>query len=69
MRVKRRRVRLHLKDGSPSIEGILFGTVDGHYLLKAARLLKGPEETLSLQGDVEVPRQNVLFLQRIGAGS
>ena len=69
MRIARRRVRLHLKDGSPSIEGVLFGTVDGHYLLKAARLLKSADETISLQGDVEVPRQNVLFLQRIGANS
>jgi hypothetical protein len=65
MRLKKRRVRLHLKDNSPSLDGILVGSVDGHYVLKVARLVKAAEETISIQGDVEVPRRNVLFLQRL----
>ena len=66
MRIKRRRVRLHLNNDLPSIEGILVGNVDGHYLLKVARLVKSADETISLEGDVEVPRRQVIFLQRIG---
>jgi len=61
-------VRLHLKNNAPSIDGLLIGTVDGHYLLKVARLVKaGDDPDLQLDGDVEVPRSNVLFLQRLGA--
>jgi hypothetical protein len=67
MRVRKRRVRLHLHDGNPSIEGVLTATVNGHYLLKAAKLLKSTDETISLDGDVEVPRRNVLLIQRIGS--
>lgn len=66
MRLIKRRVRLHLKDGAPSIDGILVGNVDGHYILKVARVVKTADETISLDGDVEVPRRNVLFLQRLG---
>ena len=65
MRLRKRRVRLHLKDNSPSLDGILVGFVDGHYLLKVARLVKSAEETISLEGDIEVPKRNVLFLQRL----
>jgi len=69
MRLRKRRVRLHLKDNAPSIDGILTGSVDGHYLLKVARLVQGANETITLDGDVEVPRKNVLFLQRLGSES
>jgi hypothetical protein len=66
MRLRKRRVRIHLKDNAPSIEGILCAVVNGHYLLKAPRILKGADDSISLTGDVEVPRSNVLFLQRLG---
>lgn len=69
MRLKKRRVRVHLKDNAPSIDGLLVGCVDGHYLLKVARVVKNAEETISLNGDVEVPRANVLFLQRLGVSA
>jgi hypothetical protein len=66
MRLRKRRVRLHFKDGSPSLDGILTGSVDGHFILKTAVLLNGSENAITLDGDVEVPRRNVLFLQRLG---
>ena len=66
MRLRRRRVRLHLKDGAPSLDGLLTGSVDGHYLLKVARLVRAADETISLDGEIEVPRRNVLFIQRLG---
>lgn len=69
MRLVKRRVRLHLKDNAPSLDGILVGTVDGHYVLKVAKVVKNADETISLGGDVEVPRSNVLFLQRLGGES
>jgi hypothetical protein len=68
MRLRRRRVRLHLKNNAPSIDGLLVGTVDGHYHLKIARLVTaGDDADVQLDGDIEVPRLNVLFLQRLGA--
>jgi hypothetical protein len=66
MRLKKRRVRLHLKDNAPSVEGVLVANVDGHYLLKVPKVLNGTEDTISLGGDLEVPRSNVLFIQRLG---
>ena len=69
MRLRKRRVRLHLKNNAPSIDGIHVGTVDGPYVLKVARLVEVAEQTISLDGDVEVPRSNVLFLQRLGVES
>jgi hypothetical protein len=66
MRLRKRRVRLHFKDRSPSLDGILTGTVDGHFIIRAAVLINGSEDVVTLDGDVEVPRRNVLFLQRLG---
>jgi hypothetical protein len=66
MRLKKRRVRVHLKDNAPSIEGVLVANVDGHYLLKVPKVLNGTDETISLNGEVEIPRKNVLFIQRLG---
>ena len=66
MRLRRRRVRLHLKDGQTTLDGIIVGSVDKHYLVKVARLVQGENDTVSLDGDVEIPRSNVSFIQRLG---
>lgn len=65
-------VRLHLAapaaaiDGGvePSLEGLLVGRIDGHYVLERARVLAG-EETHELVGRQRVPAARVLFLQEL----
>jgi len=64
-RARNRKVRLHLKDG-PSIDGVLAGRCDGHYILWAPQVIEGSEATVSVSGHVEVPEANVLFLQILG---
>ncbi len=63
----KRLVRLHLADRpqveSPSIEGILVGRWTGHYILLQPKLLRTEEATLALEGTVEVPAENVVFVQ------
>ena len=56
-------MRLHLEGMDQSIEGIYIGTWAGHYVLKAAALLEGPERTRDLDGIVRIPRSRVLFAQ------
>lgn len=62
-RGKRRMVRLHLDGADESVEGILDGIVDGHYLLLAPRLLETADRSRELSGSVMVPMSRVLFLQ------
>lgn len=63
---RRRLVRLHLVDPLPSIEGILVSAFDGHYRLKKVELLEAPERTQKLEGEAWVPRERVIFVQRLG---
>jgi len=71
-RRQRRLVRLHLEvDQSArvsSIEGVLEGVVDGHYLIRAGKALAGSEESWPLDGDTLVPARRVVFIQTIGTG-
>lgn len=65
-RARNRKVRLHTRDGGPSIEGVLAGRCDGHYILWAPKVIEGPEATVSVSGHIEVPERQVLFLQILG---
>ena len=72
---RRRLVRLHLQNGvtldrsgiteSPgvTIEGILVARTRWDYILVAAKLIEGPEQTIPLEGGAEVERARVLFKQ------
>ena len=60
---RRRLVRLHLPDPAPSVEGILAGRSAGHYRLLKPVLLEAPDRTRSLDGEVWVRHERVLFLQ------
>lgn len=57
----KRKVRLHLNDNEPSVEGILAGRWAGHYVVLAASLLADGE--LPVSGHVEVPAERVLLVQ------
>jgi hypothetical protein len=60
----RRKVRLHLVDPFPSVEGILISARDGHYRLLKPELFEGEGRTQQLSGELFVPRDRVIFLQR-----
>jgi hypothetical protein len=62
----RRRVRLHLVDPFPSIEGILVSARDGHYRLLKPELLEAEDRTRQLVGEAWVPKERVIFVQRLG---
>lgn len=64
--LRRRLVRLHLVDPFPSIEGILVSAFDGHYRLLKASVIEAPERTRELEGEAWVPKDRVVFVQRLG---
>lgn len=63
---RRRRVRLHLLNDQPSIEGFLVGRADGHYRIAQADVLEAPGRTHPIDGEVYVPAARVAFYQVIG---
>lgn len=60
---RKRKVRAHLKDSAPSIEGVLVGRSRGFYVLWAPKVLKSEDESVTLTGHVEIPRDQVHFFQ------
>jgi hypothetical protein len=63
---KRRMVRLHMKGSEPSVEGFFVGFWANHYVVELAKVLVGEDNTESLDGpDLVVPRENVVFMQRL----
>ena len=62
---RKRLLRLHLEGMNESIEGIYVGVWAGHYVLRAASVLQGPDESRSLEGTVRVPKTRVLFAQEL----
>lgn len=62
---RKRRYALHMKDGMPTIEGLLVSRGRRRYLLIAAQILETEERSHTLAGHVEVPRENVYCLQVI----
>ena len=63
--VLKKRVALHMKDNAPTIEGVLVKRTRSDYVLIAAEILAGPDQTHSLAGHVLVPRGNVYCVQEI----
>lgn len=58
----RRLVRIHQKDGLPSIEGVLVGVAAKRYVVLSAVML-GDGGATELAGHVEVPKENVMLVQ------
>lgn len=65
-RRRNRKVRLHLAHGAPSIEGVLVGRCDNHYVIWAPKVLEQEDATVTVSGHVEVPERNVMFVQVLG---
>ncbi len=63
----KRSVRLHLVDRpgvpAPTLEGVLVGRFAGHYVLLVPKLVQSGGAPIELEGVVEVPTEQVLFLQ------
>ena len=58
-------VRVHLRDMRESLEGIYAGRMNGHYRLLNPKTIEAEGGTMSLEGEVWIPRTNVIFLQRL----
>jgi hypothetical protein len=63
---RRPRVRLHL-DNETTLEGFLVARREGHYHLAMGELIEAPGRTHDGLGDVMVPRERVVFYQRLSA--
>lgn len=60
---KARKVLVHLKTGK-TMEGLMTRKLyAGHYVLHLPRFLETEDRTLPLDGSVEVPKDNVDFIQ------
>lgn len=62
---KCRRYAFHMKDGSPTIEALLVARRRHEFVVKDALILKSASESVSLDGVLEVPRENVWVMQEI----
>ena len=63
---RKRMVVLHLKDDAPSIEGLFTGFWAKHYVIRVPKVIVGTAATEALEGrDLVVPRENVVFTQRM----
>lgn len=67
MRRRKRMVRVHFKDHESSVEGVFCGFWSGHYAVRVPKVLETEDRSYSLEGDdVVIPRDRVLFMQRLG---
>lgn len=65
------RARLHVEKGHPSVEGLLMKqrrswVIAGHYVLRDAKLLAGPDESIKIDGELHVPAGRVVYVEVIG---
>lgn len=59
-------VIVHMTDGGPSLKAAKVATHDDCLILRDALILE-PEANTMLNGDIVVPREKVLFMQKVGA--
>lgn len=65
---RRRRVRVHfLEAGAPTVEGVLVGTVAGHYRLKMAAILESVSATVPVDDELWVPKHRVFLVETVRA--
>lgn len=68
MRRVRGLVRLHMKKDPRSFEGLLVGSIDGHYQLTNAKFLQDAnrEHDVAIDGETFVPKSDVHYVQKVG---
>lgn len=64
----KRRVRYHLFDGQgaangPTLEGVELGCWSGHYVIAMPQHIAGADQSIPLQGMVEIARERVIYRQ------
>ena len=62
-----RKVRLHLKQGEPSVEGVLVRRPGAFFRLLDAGVVSEAGQTHAVEGELFVPSGNVLFWQELSA--
>lgn len=63
---KKRRVRLHLDDPRPSVEGVLLGVAADHYRIAVPRVLETPSDAHDLASkELWVPATNVVLFEEL----
>lgn len=64
---RRRLVRVHFRGDEATIDGVLIGRTPDHYRLGLPKVLEADDSqqvrTTALEGEAEIPRERVLFLQ------
>lgn len=60
-----KRYALHMKDGMPTMEGLLVKRTSRAFILITAQILEAADRTHDLGGHVEVLRENVYCLQEL----
>ena len=63
----KRRVRVHQKDGGPTIDGIQVARSRHDLFLLAAELVVGGGKTEPLEGRIAIPVSNILFKQELSS--
>jgi hypothetical protein len=64
----KRRVRYYLFDGKggqngPTLEGVELGCWAGHYVIAMPQHIRGADQSIVLQGMIEVARERVIYRQ------
>lgn len=65
MVIRKRRVRVHQKDGGPTIDGIQVSRSRHDLFLLAGELVLGEGKTEPLEGRIAIPVSNILFKQEL----
>lgn len=61
--LKRHRVRLHMVDDGPTIEGVLWSKPRRSFHLKQASVYESADRSFTIEGDVFVPYERVAWVQ------
>ena len=64
---RKRKVRVHLKDATESLDGILVERPGQFYRLARAAVVVADNVSQPIEGDTYVPAENVLFWQEVRA--
>lgn len=60
----RRHVRMQYRDDRGAVEGILLGTIAGHYRLVSASFITGNRsvQAVDIQGEVWIPKREIIMI-------
>lgn len=63
---RKQNVLMHFKESDNSLEGVLMGKSKGEYVLRGAKAIT-TSGTSPLDGEICVPKAQVLFYQKVSA--